>query len=227
MDLRPSGSAGSSAGSRRASPGTAIHLREPDRGFSRVRPDVTFFQHPGSNSRMTTARLLFLGMNAALATTGAAQSPAPSANARAQAREVIAVINRGDSAAAAHFLSARVARPEPGLVRLLLDLRRQSGGVDERGTETLGRGVAVKLWARNADRGVTLYVAPDPADSTRIGRLAALRFFHPAAEVRALPPASGGVPKFLSGVQTELKRLAAAGELSGTVAIGRGDSLLY
>ena len=128
------------------------------------------------------------------------QPSVPPAQAFAQAREVIAIINRGDSTAAAHFVATRVARPEPGLVKLLLDLRRQSGGVDERGTEPLGNGVAVKLWARNADRGVILYVASDRTDSTRIGRLSALRFVHPAAKVRRLPPASGGMPQFLAAV---------------------------
>jgi CubicO group peptidase (beta-lactamase class C family) len=156
-----------------------------------------------------------------------AQSPPPPIRALAQAREVIAVIDNGDSAAAAKFIAARVARPEPGLVNLLLDLRRQSGGVDERDAEPLGNGVAVKLWARNADRGVMLFVAPDRVDSTRIGRLDALRFFHPLAEVRALPRASGGLPQFLRALRAELQRLADAGELSGTIAVARADSIVY
>jgi CubicO group peptidase (beta-lactamase class C family) len=155
------------------------------------------------------------------------------ANTLAQGEAAIAAINLGDSIAAIRFVTARFSaraleqRSAPEVAALLMDLYRQSGGVGMKSAERLGSGIAVTLWARNADRGVLLYVVSDRPDTTRIGRLDALRFFHPAATVRELPAFRNDGREFFAGLRAELGRLTATGEFSGTVVITRSDSVVF
>jgi D-alanyl-D-alanine carboxypeptidase len=142
-------------------------------------------------------------------------------------RELLAVVNGGDSAAVQRFvethLSARALgrQPAASYAHLLLALGRQGGGVTLRSAEPLGRGRGLTFWARRVDRGALVYLAPEREDPTRLGTLELFGPEHGGMELH-LPAGVTDAPALDRAIVRELERLAAAGQLSGVVAVEQG-----
>ncbi|HXE56963.1 MAG TPA: serine hydrolase domain-containing protein [Gemmatimonadales bacterium] len=184
--------------------------------------------------RLAAALALIASAPLAAQTRSAPPAPPASAWSARLGRELARVVSQGDSAALERFLAARLApsalgdRPLAAHRELWRTIHRQSGGeLAVRGVRPLGHGTLQVLWAGRIDRGIEIFLEPDPADSLRIRWLAVLGPVSPAAEIRLPDSVPGGEGELLAVVERELERLAAAGEFSGVVGMARRGKVLF
>jgi D-alanyl-D-alanine carboxypeptidase len=182
---------------------------------------------------------LIAALPLALASPACGQAPRPAAAADALAKiaagrlaaPMIAAINSPDDEAIARWLdrarSPGAQQPRDEMLAYLRGMREQGGGVTLGGSGVTARGTLVaELWARNADVGVEVAVSPDPADSTRLMRIAINRPIRRGAQFRPFPRERMDDARLLALIETELRRLEAADQFSGVVLVARGDDIL-
>lgn len=169
------------------------------------------------------------------ASTRAATQPAdaaPRAAAATLAHALMDAVNSPDDGAIARVLdgvrSPRAQQPRDEVLASLRALREQGGGVTVGGNRVTPRGTYVaELWGRGVDAGVELAVWADPADSTRLMRIAVQRPLRRDAEFRPFPRERMDDARITRLLEDELRRLEAADQFSGVVLIGRGDDILF
>ncbi|HEX6911184.1 MAG TPA: serine hydrolase domain-containing protein [Longimicrobium sp.] len=160
----------------------------------------------------------------------ASNAPAASAAARLGSA-LLDAVNGADDGAAARWLdatrSANAQQPRDEMLGYLRGLREQGGGVTLGTSRVTAQGNWVaELWARTADAGVEVAVFPDPADSTRLMRIAINRPLRQGARFRPFPRERMDDARMVDLIETELRRLEAADQFSGVVLVARGDDVL-
>lgn len=153
-----------------------------------------------------------------------------SAAGRLTARLVEAV-NSADEQAVPRLVDAiaspHARQPRDEVLRYLRGIREQGGGVTVGNSRVTSSGTAVtELWARSVDAGVEVAVFADPADSTRLMRLAVQKPIRRGAQFRPFPRERMNDARMASLIDGELRRLEAADQFSGVVLVARGDTVL-
>ena len=191
-------------------------------------------------------RLTFLSraaLAAALVSTAAApacgqaaQSALPQAQIPASAAgvltsAVVEAVNSPDDAAIARLLdekrSATAQQPRDEMLAWLRGIREQGGGVTVGASRVTARGnLVAELWGRTVDAGVEVAVYPDPADSTRLMRIAINRPLRRGADFRPFPVERMDDARMVRLIEDELRRMEAADQFSGTVLVARADRVL-
>jgi CubicO group peptidase (beta-lactamase class C family) len=159
------------------------------------------------------------------------QSELPASAAGVLAGGIVDAINSPDDAAIPRLLDAKLSpnaqQPRDEMLAYLRGIREQGGGVTVGASRTTPRGNAVmQLWGRRVDAGVEIAVFPDPADSTRLLRIAINRPLRQGADFRPFPVERMDDARIASLVEAEVRRLADADQFSGVVLIGKGDRVL-
>jgi D-alanyl-D-alanine carboxypeptidase len=170
--------------------------------------------------------------SAQAAPSAAAQAEAPPSAASVLTRAVVDALNSSDDAAIVQLLetrrSANAQQPRDEVLAYLRGIREQGGGVTVGASRTTARGnMVAELWGRRIDAGVEVAVFPDPADSTRLLRIAINRPLRRGAEFRELPRERMDDGRIVRLIEEELRRLEAADQFSGVVLVGRGDQVIF
>ena len=110
---------------------------------------------------------------------------------------IVDAINSPDDAAIPRLLDAKLStnaqQPRDEILAYLRGIREQGGGVTVGASRITPRGNAVvQLWGRRVDAGVEVAVFPDPADSTRLLRVALNRPLRRGADFRPFPRRADG-----------------------------------
>jgi CubicO group peptidase (beta-lactamase class C family) len=160
-----------------------------------------------------------------------AQAELPTSAAGVLAGGIVEAINSPDAAAIPRLLeqklSSNAQQPRDEMLAYLRGIREQGGGVAVGASRTTARGNAVvQLWGRRVDAGVEVAVFPDPADSTRLLRIAINRPLRRGADFRPLPVERMDDARIASLIDSEVRRLADADQFSGVVLVGKGDQVL-
>jgi CubicO group peptidase (beta-lactamase class C family) len=175
-----------------------------------------------------------LSLAAAPACGQAAQSAVPelpTSAAGTLARGIVDAINSTDDAAIPRLLertlSSSAQQPRDEILGYLRGIREQGGGVAVGSSRITQRGNAiVQLWGRRIDAGVEVAVYPDPADSTRLLRVAINRPQRRDADLRPFPRERMDDARIVRLIEDEVRRLADADQFSGVVLVGKGDRVL-
>lgn len=181
------------------------------------------------------AALSFAAAHPARAQTPRAESPVaqlPASAAGTLAGALVEAVNSPDTAAITRLLdqtlSATSRQPRAEIAQVLRALREDGGGVTVGASRTTRSGnLVLELWARRMDAGVELAVHPDPADSTRLQRIAVHKPLRQAAQLRPFPVERMDDARIVRHIGEELRRLADADRFSGVVLVGRGDEILF
>lgn len=161
-----------------------------------------------------------------------AQTELPNGAAGVLRRAVIDAINSGDDAAVARLLEAKVSanaqQPRDEMLAYLRGIRQQGGGVTLGASRVTARGnLVAELWGRRVDAGVEVAIYPDPADSTRLLRIAINRPLRLGADLRPFPHERMDDARITGLIEAEVRRLAEADQFSGVVLVGKGDQVLF
>jgi D-alanyl-D-alanine carboxypeptidase len=161
-----------------------------------------------------------------------AQNPLPTSAAGVLGRAVFDAINSSDDAAISRLLDAKLSpnaqQPRDEMLAWLRGIRGQGGGVTVGASRVTTRGnLVAELWGRRVDAGVELVVFPDPADSTRLLRIAINRPLRPGAELRPFPVERMEDARIAALIESEVRRLADADQFSGAVLVGKGGQVLF
>lgn len=164
--------------------------------------------------------------------TPVAQNEFPAGAAGALGRAVVDAVNSPDDGAVARMLQATVSasaqQPRDEMLAYLRGIRQQGGGVTVGSSRVTPRGTLVaQLWARRMDAGVEVAVYPDPADSTRLQRIAINRPLRPGADFRPFPVERMDDARIVRLIESEVRRMADADQFSGVVLVGKGDAILF
>lgn len=156
----------------------------------------------------------------------------PTSAAGVLGRAVVDAINSGDDAAIARLLdekrSANAQQPRDEMLAYLRGIREQGGGVTVGASRVTARGnLVAELWGRRIDAGVEIAVFPDPADSTRLLRIAIDRPLRAGADFRPFPREPMDDERIAGLIGSEVQRLADADQFSGVVLVGRGDQVIF
>jgi CubicO group peptidase (beta-lactamase class C family) len=170
--------------------------------------------------------------SAQAARSAATQTEAPASAASILTRSVVDAINSTDDAAIARLLDAKVSanaqQPRDEMLAYLRGIREQGGGVTVGNSRTTARGnMVAELWGRRIEAGVEVAVFPDPADSTRLLRIAINRPLRRGAEFREFPRERMDDARIVGLIEDEVRRLADADQFSGVVLVGKGDQVLF
>jgi CubicO group peptidase (beta-lactamase class C family) len=144
---------------------------------------------------------------------------------------MVDAINSPDDAAIPRLLDAKLStnaqQPRDEILAYLRGIREQGGGVTVGASRTTPRGnVVVQLWGRRVDAGVEVAVYPDPADSTRLLRVAINRPLRQGADFRPFSIERMDDARIAQVIDSEVRRLADADQFSGVVLVGKGDRVL-
>jgi CubicO group peptidase (beta-lactamase class C family) len=155
----------------------------------------------------------------------------PTSAAGTLARGIVDAINSADDAAIPRLLeqtlSSSAQQPRDEILAYLRGIREQGGGVTVGTSRITQRGNAVvQLWGRQVDAGVEVAVYPDPADSTRLLRVAINRPLRRDADFRPFPRERMDDARLVRLIEDEVRRLADADQFSGVVLVGKGDRVL-
>ncbi|HEX8245312.1 MAG TPA: serine hydrolase domain-containing protein, partial [Longimicrobium sp.] len=161
-----------------------------------------------------------------------AENPLPTSAAGVLGRAVFDAINSNDDGAIARLLDAKVSanaqQPRDEMLAYLRGIREQGGGVTVGASRVTARGnLVAELWGRRIDAGVEVAIFPDPADSTRLLRIAINRPLRPGAEFHPFPTERMNDARIAGLIESEVRRLADADQFSGTVLVGKGDQVLF
>lgn len=181
---------------------------------------------------LTALPLAAVTASAQAAPSAAAQAEAPPSAASLLTRSIVEAINSGDDAAVARLLDAKLSanaqQPRDEMLRYLRGIREQGGGVTVGASRTTARGnMVAELWGRRIEAGVEVAVFPDPADSTRLLRIAINRPLRRGAEFRDFPRERMDDGRIVRLLEEELRRLEAADQFSGVVLVGKGDRVIF
>ncbi|GJG86088.1 hypothetical protein tb265_12690 [Gemmatimonadetes bacterium T265] len=149
------------------------------------------------------------------------------------ARELIAAVNGGDSAAIARFAARIAPNALPGgdaatRTRTLVALARQSGGLTVEHAQMAGSALRVFTRARNVPRVLGLEFEPAPGDSTRLADVG-LHPLDPAMMSGPPAPWAAGPLTDDSLAAVVRRRVRQAGDsdrFSGVVLVAHGDRVL-
>lgn len=183
---------------------------------------------------LRAALVAALSLAAAPACAQAPQSAVPEIPVSAAgtlARGIVDAINSPDDAAIPRLieqtLSSSAQQPRDEILAYLRGIREQGGGVTVGTSRITQRGNAVvQLWGRRVDAGVEVAVYPDPADSTRLLRVAINRPLRQGADFRPFPRERMDDARIVRLIDDEVRRLADADQFSGVVLVGKGDRVL-
>lgn len=146
---------------------------------------------------------------------------------------ILDAVNGTDGAAITRLIDAarspNAQQPRDEMLAYLRGLREQGGGVSVGSSRVTARGnMIAELWARGAaDAGVEVAVFPDPADSTRLLRLAVQKPIRRGAEFRPFPRERMDDARIAQLIEDELRRLEAGDQFSGVVLVARGDQVIH
>ncbi|HEX6371625.1 MAG TPA: serine hydrolase domain-containing protein [Longimicrobium sp.] len=159
------------------------------------------------------------------------QGELPTSAAGVLAGGIVEAINSADDAAIPRLLDATLStsaqQPRDEMLAYLRGIREQGGGVTVGASRITQRGNAVvQLWGRRVDAGVEVAVYPDPADSTRLLRIAINRPLRQGADFRPFPVERMDDARIVQLIEDEVRRLADADQFSGVVLVGKGDRVL-
>lgn len=159
------------------------------------------------------------------------ESELPASAAGVLASGIVDAINSADDTAIPRLLDAKLSanaqQPRDEIIAYLRGIREQGGGVTVGASRTTARGNAVmQLWGRRVDAGVEMAVFPDPADSTRLLRVAINRPLRQGADFRPFPVERMDDARIVSLIESEVRRLADADQFSGVVLVGKRDRVL-
>lgn len=151
--------------------------------------------------------------------------------AGALANGLVSAVNEGDAGAIARWLdgarSPASQQPRDEMLGYLRGMREQGGGVTLGTGRVTARGnLVLELWARNLDAGVQVTLFREPADSTRLTRIAVERSLRRGAQFRPFPRERMDDARIAQVIDDELRRLEAADQFSGVVLVARGDDVL-
>jgi CubicO group peptidase (beta-lactamase class C family) len=184
-------------------------------------------------SRAALAAALFLATAPACAQApqAAIAQELPTSAGGVLANDVVDAINSPDDAAIARLLDAKLStnaqQPRDEILAYLRGIREQGGGVTVGASRVTPRGnLVAQLWGRRVDAGVEMVVFPDPADSTRLLRMAINHPLRRDADFRPFPRERMEDARIASLIETEVRRLADADQFSGVVLVGKGDQVL-
>jgi CubicO group peptidase (beta-lactamase class C family) len=163
--------------------------------------------------------------------SAAAQAEISTSAAGVLASGIVEAINSPDDAAIPRLLDAKLStnaqQPRDEMLAYLRGIRQQGGGVTVGASRITARGNAVvQLWGRRIDAGVELAIFPDPADSTRLLRIALNRPLRRDADFRPFPVEQMDDARIATLIESEVRRLADADQFSGVVLVGKGDQVL-
>lgn len=183
---------------------------------------------------------LVAALSLAAAAPACAQAPRPAVAgnelpagaAGALGRAVIDALNSPDDAAVGRMLdekrSATSPQPRDEALAYLRGIREQSGGVTLGASRVTPRGSLIaELWARRVDAGVEVAIHRDPADSTRLQAIVVGRPLRRDADFRRFPVERMDDARIASVIESEVRRLADAGQFSGVVLVGKGDEVIF
>ena len=148
------------------------------------------------------------------------------------ARLLLDAAAEADSAAVARVLDAVMSpasrQPRAEIAGYLRAFREQAGGVSVGGARTTARGnLVLELWGREIDAGVELVLFRDAADSTRLERVTISRSLRRNGGPPSFPRERMSDHAIAAVLESELRRLEAADQLSGVVLVARGDTVVY
>lgn len=149
-------------------------------------------------------------------------------------RELVAVVDAGDSAAIARFVADHLGQDVRGrspatLSRMLLLAHEQSGGLTVERVRSLDDGVIHALTrARNGRRWLGLELVPAPSDSARVADLGLFPMDDPGPTHPPAPWAAGplGDAQLAAVIESHVRAAADSDRFSGVVLVAHGDSVL-
>ena len=148
-------------------------------------------------------------------------------------RELVDVVNSGDSAAVARFVDAHLGvdvargRTPADYTRMLTKTYAQSGGLRLERVRMAGPALRVFTRAANGRRYLGIELVPSPTDTARVVELG----LHPMDGLMRMPPAPWATEpladdRLAAVIRERVRQAADSDRFSGVVLVARGDRVL-